>query len=46
MLLKNIPMAKMGTGEDIANIAMFLASNLSGYITGETIHVNGGMYMA
>ena len=46
MLLNNIPMAKMGTGEDIANIAMFLASNLSGYITGETIHVNGGMYMA
>ena len=46
MLLKNIPMAKMGKGEDIANIAMFLASNLSGYITGETIHVNGGMYMA
>ena len=46
ILLKSIPMAKMGTGEDIANIAMFLASNLSGYITGETIHVNGGMYMA
>jgi 3-oxoacyl-[acyl-carrier protein] reductase len=46
MLLKNIPMAKMGKGEDIANIAMFLASNLSSYITGETIHVNGGMYMA
>jgi 3-oxoacyl-[acyl-carrier protein] reductase len=46
MLLKNIPMEKMGTGEDIANGVVFLASDVSGYITGETLHINGGMYMA
>jgi len=45
-LIENIPMGKLGTGNDIANCALFLASDLSGYITGETIHVNGGMYMA
>ena len=33
-------------GEDVANSAVFLASDMSDYITGETIHVNGGMYMA
>jgi len=46
MLLKNIPMERMGKGEDIANGVVFLASDLSSYITGETIHINGGMYMA
>ena len=46
ILLKNIPMAKMGKGKDIANAAIFLSSSLASYITGETIHVNGGMYMA
>ena len=45
-LIENIPMGKLGTGDDIANCALFLASDLSSYITGETIHVNGGMYMA
>ena len=45
-LMENIPMGKLGTGNDIANCALFLASDLSSYITGETIHVNGGMYMA
>ena len=45
-LIENIPMARLGTGNDIANSAIFLASDLSSYITGETIHVNGGMYMA
>ena len=45
-LMQNIPMARLGTGNDIANSAIFLASDLSSYITGETIHVNGGMYMA
>ena len=45
-LIENIPMGKLGTGNDIANCALFLASDLSCYITGETIHVNGGMYMA
>ena len=46
MLLNNIPMGKMGAGKDIANGAIFLASDMSSYITGETIHINGGMYMA
>jgi len=46
MLLNNIPMGKMGLGNDIANGAIFLASDMSSYITGETIHINGGMYMA
>ncbi|MFZ9453536.1 MAG: 3-oxoacyl-ACP reductase FabG, partial [Candidatus Fonsibacter ubiquis] len=45
-LIENIPMGKLGNGNDIANCAIFLASDLSSYITGETIHVNGGMYMA
>jgi 3-oxoacyl-[acyl-carrier protein] reductase len=45
-LIENIPLGKLGTGNDIANCALFLASDLSTYITGETIHVNGGMYMA
>jgi 3-oxoacyl-[acyl-carrier protein] reductase len=46
MLLNNIPMGKMGVGNDIANGVIFLASDMSNYITGETIHINGGMYMA
>jgi len=45
-LLKNIPINRLGTGEDIANAVIFLCSSNSSYITGETIHVNGGMYMA
>jgi len=45
-LLKNIPINRLGVGEDIANAVIFLCSNNSTYITGETIHVNGGMYMA
>ena len=45
-LLKNIPINRLGTGEDIANAVIFLCSGNSSYITGETIHVNGGMYMA
>ena len=44
-LLENIPMSKMGTPEDVANAAVFLASDEAGYITGQTIHVNGGMAM-
>jgi len=46
LLLKGIPMEKMGSGKDIANATVFLASELASYITGETLHVNGGMYMA
>ena len=45
-LLKNIPINRLGTGDDIANAVTFLSSDASSYITGETIHVNGGMYMA
>ena len=39
-------MSKLGTGEDVSNTVAFLSSDSSSYITGETIHVNGGMYMA
>ena len=46
MLISKIPSGDLGKGEDIANCAAFLASEMSNYITGETIHVNGGMYMA
>ncbi|ADO83289.1 3-oxoacyl-[acyl-carrier-protein] reductase [Ilyobacter polytropus] len=42
---KNIPMGSMGTPEDIANAVLFLSSDLSSYITGQTLSVNGGMLM-
>jgi len=45
-LTSRIPMGKLGTGEDVSNCAAFLSSDLASYITGETLHVNGGMYMA
>ena len=45
MLISKIPNGSQGKGEDVANSAAFLASETSDYITGETIHVNGGMYM-
>ncbi|MFT4058431.1 MAG: 3-oxoacyl-ACP reductase FabG [Legionella sp.] len=44
-LLKRIPLRKLGQPEDIANAVAFLASDDAKYITGSTIHVNGGMYM-
>jgi 3-oxoacyl-[acyl-carrier protein] reductase len=40
-----IPMGRLGTPEDVAAAVLFLAAPQSGYITGETLHVNGGMYM-
>ena len=46
LLISKIPSGELGKPEDVANCAAFLASELSDYITGETIHVNGGMYMA
>ena len=46
MLTSRIPMSKLGTGDDVANTVAFLASDAASYITGETIHVNGGMYMS
>jgi len=45
-LTSRIPMGKLGTGEDVSNCVAFLSSEQASYITGETIHVNGGMYMA
>ena len=44
-MLKRIPLRRMGKVEDIAEVVGFLASDSANYITGETIHVNGGMYM-
>ena len=45
-LINKIPSGDLGTGEDVSNCVAFLASDLAKYINGETIHVNGGMYMA
>jgi 3-oxoacyl-[acyl-carrier protein] reductase len=44
-LLERIPMGKLGSAEDIAQAVVFLASDTAGYVTGTTLHVNGGMYM-
>ena len=44
-LRSEIPLGRFGSPEDIASVVAFLASPEAGYITGETIHVNGGMYM-
>ena len=45
-LTSRIPMGRLGSGEDVANCVAFLSSNQASYITGETVHVNGGMYMS
>jgi len=44
-LISRIPMGKLGTGEDVSNCVAFLSSESASYITGETLHVNGGMHM-
>jgi len=44
-LLGGIPLGRLGDPQDVAAVVAFLASEQAGYITGETIHVNGGMYM-
>ena len=46
IIISKIPSARLGEPEDIANAVLFLSSSLSDYINGETLHVNGGMYMA
>jgi len=45
-LTSRIPMGRLGSGEDVSNCVAFLSSVQASYVTGETIHVNGGMYMA
>jgi len=45
-LLTNIPLDRLGRPDEVASAVAFLASAEAGYITGETLHVNGGMYMA
>ena len=46
VIISKIPSARLGEADDIANAVLFLSSEESNYINGETLHVNGGMYMA
>ena len=46
VIISKIPSARLGDPKDVANAVLFLTSNQSDYINGETLHVNGGMYMA
>jgi 3-oxoacyl-[acyl-carrier protein] reductase len=46
VIISKIPSARLGEPDDIANAVLFLSSGQSDYINGETLHVNGGMYMA
>ena len=46
VIMSKIPSARLGEPDDVANAVLFLCSNQSSYINGETLHVNGGMYMA
>ena len=46
VIVSKIPSGRLGEPDDIANAVLFLCSSLSSYINGETLHVNGGMYMA
>ena len=45
-IISKIPSARLGKPDDIANAVLFLSSDQSDYVNGETLHVNGGMYMA
>jgi NAD(P)-dependent dehydrogenase (short-subunit alcohol dehydrogenase family) len=42
MVLSRTPLGRLGDGEDVANVVVFLASNKASYITGETIYIDGG----
>ena len=44
-ILAQVPVGRLGGAQEIANAVAFLASDEAAYITGETLHVNGGMYM-
>ena len=46
ILISKIPSGELGNAEDVSNCVAFLASDLSKYVNGETLHVNGGMYMS
>ena len=46
IIVSKVPSGRLGEPADIANAVLFLASNVSNYVNGETLHVNGGMYMA
>jgi 3-oxoacyl-[acyl-carrier protein] reductase len=45
-LTDQLPLSRLGTTEDVAQAVAFLISDASSYITGQTIHVNGGMYLS
>lgn len=45
-LIQNTPMKRLGTAEEVAGVVAFLCSDLARFITGETIHVNGGLHIA
>jgi 3-oxoacyl-[acyl-carrier protein] reductase len=44
-ILGNVPMGRLGTGDDVAAAVVYLASTEAAYVTGQTLHVNGGMAM-
>jgi 3-oxoacyl-[acyl-carrier protein] reductase len=46
MLLQRIPLGRLGRVEEVAAAVVYLASPLAAYVSGETLHINGGMYMA
>ena len=45
-ITERIPMGRMGTGDDVSALVLFLVTNEAGYITGQNIHVNGGLFLA
>ena len=45
-MLNRIPVGRLGKAAEVADLTAFLVSDAAGYITGETVHINGGMYMS